>query len=139
MWSTRSAAASRGIPAVVTNNGRAEVPRSTGTACVAVRNAVLANADHRDAEPSARVRTQAGPAAGAKVGVTVDHQEAQTAQPVQDRAHRRELTQIELTPCDHAHVYPYARLDQRQQPAADCTDEAISADLARREGLLDMR
>jgi hypothetical protein len=33
----------------------------------------------------------------------------------------------------------YARLDQRQQPTVDCADEVISADLARGEGLLDMR
>jgi hypothetical protein len=35
MCRTRSAASPRGIPAAVTNNGRAEVPRRTGTAWVA--------------------------------------------------------------------------------------------------------
>ena len=54
----------------------------------------LRHADHRDAELSVRVRTQAGTAAGVKVSVTVDHQENQ---PAQDRADRREFTQIELT------------------------------------------
>jgi hypothetical protein len=57
----------------------------------------LGHADHRDAELSVRVRTQAGPAARVKVGVTVNHQKPQTAQPAQDRADRREFTQIELT------------------------------------------
>jgi len=33
----------------------------------------------------------------------------------------------------------YARLDQRQRPTVDYADEAIRADLARGEGLLDMR
>jgi hypothetical protein len=42
----------------------------------------LGHADHRDPELSVRVRTKAGPAAGVKVGVTVDHQKAQTAQPL---------------------------------------------------------
>lgn len=57
----------------------------------------LGHADHRDAELSLSVRTKAGPATAVKVGVAVDHQEAQTAQPAQDRADRREFTQIELT------------------------------------------
>jgi hypothetical protein len=54
----------------------------------------LGHADHRNAELSVRVRTQARTAAGVKVGVTVDHHEAQTAQAVQDR---REFTQMKLT------------------------------------------
>jgi hypothetical protein len=33
----------------------------------------------------------------------------------------------------------YLRLDQGQQPTVDYADEAISADLTRGEGLLDMR
>ena len=56
----------------------------------------LGHADHRDAELSVRVSAQAGPAAGVKVGVAVDYQEAQPVQTVQDRTHRREFTQIEL-------------------------------------------
>jgi hypothetical protein len=39
----------------------------------------LGHADHRDAEFSVRVRTQAGPGTGVEVGVAVDPQEAQTA------------------------------------------------------------
>ena len=42
MCRTRSAASAWGIPAAVTYNGRAEAPRSTGTAWVAVRKADLA-------------------------------------------------------------------------------------------------
>jgi hypothetical protein len=57
----------------------------------------LGHADHRDAELSVRVRTQAGPTAGVKVGLSIDHQKAQLAQPMQDRANGRELAQIELT------------------------------------------
>jgi hypothetical protein len=38
MSRTRSAASVAGIPAAVTNSGRAEDPRTTGTAWVAVRN-----------------------------------------------------------------------------------------------------
>ncbi len=34
---------------------------------------------------------------------------------------------------------PYGRLDQRQRPTVDYADEAIRADLARGQGLLDMR
>jgi hypothetical protein len=44
MRRTRSAASALGIPAVVTNNGRTEDPRTTGTAWVAVRNLDLATA-----------------------------------------------------------------------------------------------
>ena len=73
MCRTRSAASPRGIPAAVTNNGRAEVPRRTGTAWVGGAERGLGHADHRDAELGVRVRTQAGPAAGVKVGVTVGH------------------------------------------------------------------
>ena len=50
-----------------------------------------------NAELSVRMHTEAGPVAGAKAGVTVDHQETQPARPMQDRADRREFTQIELT------------------------------------------
>jgi hypothetical protein len=42
MRRTRSAASVAGIPAAVTNSGRAEAPRRTGTARVAVRNLDLA-------------------------------------------------------------------------------------------------
>ena len=42
MRRTRSAASAAGIPAAVTNNGRTEDPRTTGTAWVAVRNRDLA-------------------------------------------------------------------------------------------------
>ena len=44
-----------------------------------------------------RVRTQVGPAAGVQIGIAIDHQQAQAAHIVQDRAQRRELTQVELT------------------------------------------
>jgi hypothetical protein len=39
---TRSAASALGLPVAVTNSGRAEDPRTTGTAWVAVRNRDLA-------------------------------------------------------------------------------------------------
>lgn len=42
------------------------------------------------------VAAQSGPAAGVQIGVAVDHQQAQPAQTVQDRAQRREFTQVEL-------------------------------------------
>src|ERR1700749_3684782 len=42
MRRTRPAASARGIPAAVTNRGRAEDPRRTGTAWTAVRNLDLA-------------------------------------------------------------------------------------------------
>jgi hypothetical protein len=64
----------------------------------------LGHPDYRDTELSVRVRTQAGPATGVMVGVTVDHQQAQLAQPMQDRANRRELTQIELTGAVRQHL-----------------------------------
>ncbi|HEY5352735.1 MAG TPA: hypothetical protein VIK57_09790 [Streptosporangiaceae bacterium] len=57
----------------------------------------LGHADHRDAELSVRVRAEPGAAAGVEVGVAVDYQKAQPAEAVQDRAHGREFTQIELT------------------------------------------
>jgi hypothetical protein len=56
----------------------------------------LGHPDHRDAERGVRMRAQAGPAAGVQVGVAVDHQQAQPARIVQDRAQRRELAQVEL-------------------------------------------
>ena len=57
----------------------------------------LGHAHHRDAELSVRVRAEPGAAAGVEVGVAVDYQKAQPAEAVQDRAHGREFTQIELT------------------------------------------
>ena len=42
------------------------------------------------------MRTQAGSAAGVQIGVAIDHQQAQPAQIVQDRAQRREFAQVEL-------------------------------------------
>jgi hypothetical protein len=57
----------------------------------------LGHPDHRDAERGVRVRAQAGPAAGIKVGVAIDDQQAQPAQAVQDRVQRRELAQVELS------------------------------------------
>jgi hypothetical protein len=95
MRRTRSAASALGIPAAVTNNGRAEDPRTTGTAWVAVRN--LDSATPVTGMPnSACAGAQAGPAAGIQIGVAIDHQQAQPAQIGQDRAQRRELTQAEL-------------------------------------------
>jgi hypothetical protein len=49
-----------------------------------------------DAELGVRMRAQAGPAGRVQIGVAVDHQQAQPAQTVQDRAQRRELAQVEL-------------------------------------------
>jgi hypothetical protein len=67
----------------------------------------LGHADHRDAELSVRMRAQARPAAGVEVSVAIDHQEAQSAQTVQDRTDRREFTQVELT----RPVWPHLRHD----------------------------
>ena len=86
MRRTRSAASARGIPAAVTNSGRTEDPRRTGTAWVAVRNRDFGHPDDRDAELGVRMRAQAGAAAGVQVGVAVDDQQAQPAEIVQDRA-----------------------------------------------------
>ena len=97
MRETRSAASARGIPAAVTNSGRTEDPRRTGTAWVAVRNRDFGHPDDRDAELGVRMRAQAGAAAGVQVGVAVDDQQAQPAQIVQDRAQRREFAPVELT------------------------------------------
>jgi hypothetical protein len=97
MCRTRSAASAAGIPAAVTNSGRAEDPRMTGTAWVAVRNRDFGHPYHRDAELGVRMRAQAGPTGGVQVGVAVDHQRAQPAQIRQDRAQRRQLAQVELT------------------------------------------
>jgi len=36
------------------------------------------------------------PAAGVQIGIAIDHQQAQPAQAVQDRAQRREFAQVEL-------------------------------------------
>jgi hypothetical protein len=55
----------------------------------------LGHPDHRDAELGVRTRAQAGPAAGVQVGVAIDHQQAQPAQILQDRAQRRELAQVD--------------------------------------------
>ena len=86
-----------GTPVAVTNNGRVEDPRTTGTAWAAVRNRDLATPITGMPNSGMRVRTQARPAAGVQVGVTIDHQQAQPAHTVQDRAQRRELAQVELT------------------------------------------
>jgi hypothetical protein len=86
MRRTRSAASTAGIPAAVTNSGRSEDPRTTGSAWVAVRNRDLGHPDHRDAELGVRVCAQAGPAARVQIGVAIDHEQAQLAQVVQDRA-----------------------------------------------------
>jgi len=58
------------------NSGRAEDPRMTGTAWVAVRNLGLGHADHRDAELGVRVRARAGSATQVQIGVAVDHEQA---------------------------------------------------------------
>ena len=93
MRRTRSATSAAGIPAAVTNNGRTEDSRRTGTAWVAVRNRDLAT-------PITGMPNSActwAPRPGGhrvQIGVPVDHQQAQ---PAQDRTQRRELTQVELT------------------------------------------
>jgi hypothetical protein len=56
----------------------------------------LGHPDHRDAELGVRMCAQAGSAAGIQIGVTIDHQQAQPAQILQDRAQRREFAQVEL-------------------------------------------
>jgi len=93
MRRTRSAAPPAGIPAAVTNSGRTEDPRRTGTAWVAVRNLDLATPITGRPKLGVRTRTQAGPAAGVQIGVAIDHQQAQPAQILQDRTQRRELAQ----------------------------------------------
>jgi len=52
--------------------------------------------DHRDAELGVRTGAQAGAPGGVQVGVAIDHQQAQLAQILQDRAQRRQLAQVEL-------------------------------------------
>ena len=76
MRRTGSAPSARDIPAAVMNSGRAEDPRMTGTAWVAVRNLGLGQADHRDAELGVRVRARAGSATRVQIGVAVDHEQA---------------------------------------------------------------
>ena len=95
MRRTRSAASALGIPAAVTNSGRTEDPYATGTAWVAVRNRDLAT-PITGMPNSACACAQAGSAGRVQVGVAVDHQQAQPAQAVQDRAQRRQLAQVEL-------------------------------------------
>jgi hypothetical protein len=95
MCRTRSAASAAGSPAAVTSNGRAEDPRTTGTAWVAVREPGPGHPGRRDAEPGVRMRTEAGPAAGVQIGVTAGQRQAQPAQIVRDRAQQRELAQAE--------------------------------------------
>ena len=95
MRRTRSAASAVGIPAAVTNRGRAEDPRRTGTAWVAVRNWDLAT-PMTGMPNSACACAPRPPAGGVQVGVAVDHQQAQPAQVVQDRAYRGELAPVEL-------------------------------------------
>jgi hypothetical protein len=56
MRRTRSAASAAGIPEEVTNSGRPEDPRTTGTAWVAVRNRDLATPGRRRCSGSARPR-----------------------------------------------------------------------------------
>ena len=82
---TRSAASAAGIPAAVTNNGRPEDPRRTGSAWVAVRNLDLAAPI--TGMPNSACAARPGRAGrGVQVGVAIDHQQAQLAQVVQDRA-----------------------------------------------------
>ena len=95
MRRARSAASAPGIPAAVTNNGRTEDPRRTGTAWVGAEPG-LGHPDHRDAELGVRPRAQAVPTARVQVGVAAGHQQAQLAEIVQDRAQRREFAQVEL-------------------------------------------
>ena len=96
MCRTRSAASAAGIPAAVTNNGRAEEPHDRHRVGSRAEPG-LGPPNHRDAELGMRMRTQARPAAGLQVGGTIDHQQAQPAHTVQDRAQRWEFAQVELT------------------------------------------
>ena len=76
MCRTSSPTPASGIPATVTDSGRAEDPRRTGTAWVAVRNLDLATPITGDAELGVRVGAQAGPTARVQVGVAADHKQA---------------------------------------------------------------
>jgi hypothetical protein len=93
---TRSAASAAGIPAAVTNSGRPEDPRTTGTAWVAVRSRDSATPITAMPNSACALRAQAGPAARVQVGVAIDHQQARPTQILQHRTQRRELTQVEL-------------------------------------------
>ena len=95
MRRTRSAASALGIPAAVTNNGRTEDPRTTGTAWVAVRNLDLATPI--TGMPNSACACHPGRVGRrVQIGIAIDHQQAQTAQAVQDRAQRREFARVEL-------------------------------------------
>ena len=52
--------------------------------------------NHDRCPATVHLGAQAGPAVRVKVGVTVDDQQTQPAQIVQDRTQQRELTQVEL-------------------------------------------
>ena len=96
MRRARSAASGVGIPAAVTNSGRSEDPRRTGTAWVAVRNLNLATPITGMPNPAWARAPRPGQAAGVQIGVAIDHQQAQPAQILQDRTQRRDLAQGEL-------------------------------------------
>ena len=72
MRRTMLAGSACGIPAAVTNSGRAELPRSTVAACVAVAEEVLAAPITGIPNSRARGRTGVpGSATGIQIGVTV--------------------------------------------------------------------
>ncbi len=58
---------------------------------------IQGHADHRNAELSVRMRAQPGPASRVKIGVALNHQQPQPADPVQHRTQRRQLPHEELT------------------------------------------
>ncbi len=85
----------RGIPAAVTYSGRAEVPRSAGTAWVAVRKADLATPITGTANSAPGPGAGAGPAVRVQIGEAVDHEQGHPGQAVKRCAQRRELAQVE--------------------------------------------
>jgi hypothetical protein len=89
MRRTRSAASVLGIPTTVTNSGRAEEPRTTGTAWVAVQNLDLATPITGMPSSACACVPRPGQAARVQIGVAADHQQAEPAQVPQDRAQRR--------------------------------------------------
>jgi hypothetical protein len=103
MWRTSLAAWACGIPAAVTNNGRADVPRSTGAACAAVAKQVLAT-PITTIPNSACVRAQAGPATGVQIGVTVHNEQAEPIHAREHGPYRRQFPPEELARVIRLHL-----------------------------------
>ena len=129
MRRTRSAASAAGIPAAVTNSGRAEDPRMTSTAWVAVRNRDLATPITGMPDPACANAPRPGRTAGPGRR-SRGHQQAQASQTIQDRAQRRELAQAELArpigldPRDHHGTFGQQARESGISGQDDCRPRA---------------